>query len=88
MNLNAELEEELFLCFTEGYEDGITDNESETITLNENQAFYVRPYTNLVEWNISLGPNYSKPLVSDSQYNIPECVVMRKRKEGSRIEHL
>lgn len=88
MNLNAELEEELFLSFTEGYEDGITDDESETITLNDNQAFYVRPYANLVVWNKCLDPSYIKPLVSESQYNIPECVVMRKQKDGSRIEHL
>lgn len=88
MNLNAELEEELFLSFTEGYEDRIMDDESETITLNDNQAFYVRPYTNIVVWNKCLDPSYMKPLVSDSQYNIPERVVMRKQKEGSRIEHL
>ena len=81
MNLNAELEEELFLSFTEGYEDRIMDNESEAITLNDNQAFYVRPYVNLVAWNKCLDPSYMKPLVSDTQYNIPECVVMRKGKE-------
>lgn len=88
MNLNAETEEELFLCFAEGYEDGITDNESETITLNRNRSFYVRRYTNLVQWNKSLAPHYGKPLTSDTEYRIPRYAAMLKSKERSKSEHL
>ena len=57
MNLNAETEEGMFLGFAEGHEDGILDDESEDITFNGNRSFYVRRYTNLVEWNKSLHPH-------------------------------
>ena len=87
MNLNAEFEGELFLSFAEGFEDGIIDDESETITLNDNQAFHVRSYTCFVEWNIYLAHNYGKPLTTDRKYEIPGHVVMCKRKEVER-EHL
>lgn len=88
MNLSPDVEEELFLKFSKEYEDMIIDNEAEAMLYNDNQAFYVRPYANIVVWNKCLDPSYMKPLVSESQYNIPECVVMRKQKEGSRVEHL
>ena len=81
MNLNAEFEGELFLSFAEGFEDRILDDESETITLNENQAFYIRTYTNMVEWNKSLESHYGKPLTTDNQYQIPGYEILRKRKE-------
>ena len=82
MNLNAEVEEELFLCLAEGHEDMILDDEAETMLYNGGVGSFIRTHSVRFELREDMEEVPPKPLTAINMYGLPLKTIIIKSKEN------